>query len=535
MDYISAFQSLKTNNKYARKSPHKAVLLLTVIDMYENKLLSANEIKYDECLLKTFQKVWNKVLPNETTFFTNVYFPFWYMQSDGFWFNVPVRGKEDAFRELWESRTKPTESRIKELIQYAILDEGLYFMMTMPSGRSSLKRALLEEYTELSEREIDRMCVVKEVELEDKSAKAMDEYQAILDSKSTKPQNIVSSNCAGDSCFQSLSDNLQIALNFEYYSFLKSHRVERDLFREIFPSVEELVYRIMSEPYKQGDLNYSFATIYENFLGDLRVALMSEDDSLSFIDNISSALSLLQGGTFQEEKTDALPISAEETIGESVQVQPANEAGELRDRFAQLYHLFASEENRKGKSWSKEEEEFISICYEKGWDCARIGGIVGRTPLAIYVRLTNNLGYIIDNVPEGTKVIASVKDDTTSSPKSGDFRIENKNERCFIYNARNESVFSTSGSLKLIRGKVYRFNYKPGFFTVKAIERNGDKWYKGTKLLVARSTSDLYRYMERHDCSLDDIQDFIELSDMHLNQLKFIDHWYDFDGNRIIE
>lgn len=537
MDYINAFQSLKTNNKYARKSPHKAVLLLAVIDMFENKLLSANEIRYDECLLKTFQKVWNKVLPNETTFFTNVYFPFWYMQSDGFWFNVPVRGKEDIFRELWESRAKPNESRIKELIQYAILDEGLYFMMTMPSGRSALKRALLEEYTELSEHEIDQMCVIEEVELEDKSTKAMKEYQAILNAETTFPAEVATNN-VGEQYLHELSDNLQIALNYEYYSFLKSHRVERDLFREIFPSVRELVYRIMKEPYKQGDLNYSFATIYENFLGDLRVALMSEDDSISFIDNISSALASLQGVTLQEEQTDHVPEQqVAEAIEEPLQAQASAQTDDLRERFAELYNLFAGEDNRKGKSWSIEEEEFISQCYEKGWDCTRIGKIVGRTPLAIYVRLTNNLGYVVDDVPEGAKVVmsASAKDDSTSLPILDDFRIENKNERCFIYNARNECVFSTSGSLKLIRGKIYRFNYKPGFFTVKAIERNGDKWYKGTKLLVARASSDLYRYIERHDCSLDDIEDFIELSDMHLNQMKFVSHWYDFDGNRIIE
>ena len=48
MDYVEAFKNLKTNNKYGRKSPHKAVLMLTVIELYEQNILSDNEIFYDE-------------------------------------------------------------------------------------------------------------------------------------------------------------------------------------------------------------------------------------------------------------------------------------------------------------------------------------------------------------------------------------------------------------------------------------------------------------------------------------------------------
>ena len=48
MDYIEAFKNLKTNNKYSRKSPHKAILLLTVIELYETNTVSENIIEYDD-------------------------------------------------------------------------------------------------------------------------------------------------------------------------------------------------------------------------------------------------------------------------------------------------------------------------------------------------------------------------------------------------------------------------------------------------------------------------------------------------------
>ena len=54
MDYIEAFQNLRTNNKYGRKSPHKAVLMLTVIELFEQNKITVNEIPYDDNLKEKF-------------------------------------------------------------------------------------------------------------------------------------------------------------------------------------------------------------------------------------------------------------------------------------------------------------------------------------------------------------------------------------------------------------------------------------------------------------------------------------------------
>lgn len=85
MDYVEAFQNLRTNNKYGRRSPHKAVMMLTVIELYEQNELSENEIVYDDSLKTMFLQVWNRVLPDEPLFHPEAYLPFWYLQSDSFW------------------------------------------------------------------------------------------------------------------------------------------------------------------------------------------------------------------------------------------------------------------------------------------------------------------------------------------------------------------------------------------------------------------------------------------------------------------
>lgn len=292
MDYLEAFGNLRPNTKYGRKSPQKAILLLAIIEMYENSVLSDNEIVYDETLKGTYLKVWNKVLPEDAVLLTEAYIPFWYMQNEDFWHVVPVRGKEDILLLLKDDQIKPSESKIYDCVQYVELDEDLFFLLTMPSGRSSLKRALLETYTNLPNRMIDKLSEASDNSV-DHSAIAMDKYKNLLrtSEKCQKVKNTSSSNEQPQ--FAQLDEDIQLTIALEYYKFQKKHRQEREIFKELFPNVEDLYKRIVTYPIKQGEVLQSFSFVYENFLGDLKIALMSEDGSMDIIDSINDAIRIL--------------------------------------------------------------------------------------------------------------------------------------------------------------------------------------------------------------------------------------------------
>ena len=81
MDYVEAFKGLKPNEKYGRKTPHKAVLLLTIMEMYELNVICSNEIKYNQVLIDTFRKVWRRTLPYDNSLFVDAFIPFWTMQN----------------------------------------------------------------------------------------------------------------------------------------------------------------------------------------------------------------------------------------------------------------------------------------------------------------------------------------------------------------------------------------------------------------------------------------------------------------------
>lgn len=108
MDYVEAFENLKPNEKYGRKTPHKAVLLLTIIEMCESDEIYSNEIRCNQQLIDTFHKVWKRTLPNDDSLFVDAYFPFWTMQNEDFWHLVPFRGKEENLTLLKERQVSNT-------------------------------------------------------------------------------------------------------------------------------------------------------------------------------------------------------------------------------------------------------------------------------------------------------------------------------------------------------------------------------------------------------------------------------------------
>ncbi len=306
MDYIESFKNLRTNQKYGRKSPHKAVMMLTVIELFEQNILTDNEIFYNNILKSTFLRIWNKVLPNERLIHSEAYLPFWYLQSDSFWHIVPVRGKEDILSLMRDPNINPSEAKLNDSVRCVELDEDLYFLMTLSSGRSSLKKALLETYTDLSRFEIIQYSMSKD-NMIDYSESALDEYKEIL-SSSKKKSNSGGFDSDMANQFRKLSDDLQIVLCYEYYAYLKSHYSERGLFREILPSPYNLYDHIAYHPFRREDLSPAFLTIYDNFLSGLRVSLMSEDNAFDLIDKISEAINHLSGST---------PISFAENESES--------------------------------------------------------------------------------------------------------------------------------------------------------------------------------------------------------------------------
>ena len=553
MDYVEAFKNLRTNNKYGRKSPHKAVLMLTVIELYEQSILTDNEIYYDDSLKSMFLKVWNKVLPKEPLFHPDAYLPFWYLQSDSFWHIIPIRGKEDILTLMRDANIKPSEAKLIDSVKYAELDDDLYFLMTITSGRSSLKRALLETYTSLSDEQIDRLSGSIDNSI-DHSLSAFNEYEQIL-SSSKNDETVLDKGSSNEMVqqFRKLNDDLQISLNYEYYSFLKSHRSERSMLREVFPDVFTLYDCLVNNPLRKTDISLSFAFIYDNFLCDLKIALMGENGSMELIDKIEAAIEILRGNNEAENNPETDELIDVKDKREEIEVDPVEDKWE-NDSDLEVEHVYLDssynivktvttsslkdapekeepQESRKGKTWTQEEEERITHYFERGISTADIAERVGRTEVAIKARLAK-LGLI-----EYTYGQDESNDKTFNAVpiNPDDFQIENGFTKAYILNKEGEKVYSTDGKMKIIGGKIYRLNLKKECFTIKNMQFNGKVWQKMNKKIVAYPWTKLYRIMdEAYDFS-EAVEDLFDGSSFEECKIKVKGVWYDNQGDLITD
>lgn len=546
MDYIEAVKNLKTNNKWGRKSPHKAILLLAVIELYEKNILMDNEIRYDETLKSTFLEMWNMTLPNESLFHPDVYLPFWYLQSDNFWHIVPYRGKEDILTLMRDTNIKPSEAKIVDSVKYVELDENLYFLMTLPSGRSTLKRALLETYTTLSNKQIERLAESKDNAI-DYSVTALSDYEKILsqDIEENKIEStIVDDELVGQ--FQCLNEDVQLTLNIVYFTFLKKHRNEREMFKEICPTVYNLLDKIVNNPVKQGEITPSFAFIYENFLADLKVSLLSDNDSVELLDKIGKAIEILRGNNSKENK-ESQSIHFVDTDGDDAPAEIVDFSFEdlnIKQTYLEepekaikaatdiTLEQNRSSESRRGKSWTEDEENLIRLYYEQGKDFLTIASLIGRTEVAIKSRLAKlgliDYTYGQDNtVPTPTIIKARKLTD------ENDFLIENSSNRASILDKNGQLVFVTDGKMKFLRNKLYRLNLKRECFTLKSMLFNGSVWIKGTKKIVAYPQSELYQIIITVGEYIDEVEDIVDSPDFKDCKLKFKGIWYNYNGNSI--
>ena len=542
MDYTEAFKNLRTNNKWGRKSHHKAVLMLTVIELFEKNILTDNEIFYDDKLKSMFMKVWNRVLPKEPIFHSDAYLPFWYLQNDSFWHIVPRRGQEDILSLMRDNNVKPSEAKLNDSVRCAELDEDLYFLMTLQSGRSSLKRVLLETYTQLSEDEIDKLSESMDNTI-DYSATAMSEYEKILsegnEDKATETSEADNELVAQ---FHRLSEDVQIELNLQYYSYLKMHLSERVMFRELLPSVYDLLDKIVNHPIRQGEIAPSFIFDYENFLSDLKIALMSDDGAMELIDKIGEAVDALNGNYHEEEEITPVIIETEDIEEESPvskEVEKVDVGDETLIDSVIPIEAFATE-SRKGKPWTENEEELVTLYFRQGKDTATIADIIGRTEVAVKSRL-GMMGLIDytygqdDNDAVSDNSFMSSRTAGQTSVNLDDYFIENSYLRCTLKNRRGDKVFSADGKLKRLGDKLYRLNLKKECFTIKDMKPEGNMWIKGEKKIVAYPASALYAIMDSDIRYERLVEDIIDNPSFYECRVKVSGKWYDNNGELISE
>ena len=156
--YIDAVSSLHTAKVKGHKAPHKAVLLLAIIDLVEEKMILSPYIRLTDRLNEKFNEVWHRYLGASAIFTPDICKPYFHMQHELFWRlvenNEVVRGMA-AEPNPWvetkkEKKDLPRGSYSVEAMRrtfaYAEIDGILFQLLQNADARAMLRVVLINTY-----------------------------------------------------------------------------------------------------------------------------------------------------------------------------------------------------------------------------------------------------------------------------------------------------------------------------------------------------------------------------------------------------
>ena len=143
IDRILAMRIMKIGNS---KSPHKYILLLTLIRLYEQNDAQENKFPLDALLESTFKSIWLELFPEANPQTIMIEHPFYHLINDGFWF-LGIRNDKRAVYEEYDAARKRgnarfTKRRLIETVEYAQLLPAFHECLSDPFARDKVDDAI---------------------------------------------------------------------------------------------------------------------------------------------------------------------------------------------------------------------------------------------------------------------------------------------------------------------------------------------------------------------------------------------------------
>jgi putative restriction endonuclease len=135
--YAKKFQRLRVDRAHG-VAPHKPILLLSVMELFERGAYQENKIYLSHRLNQTFLKYWSYL--GSATHNPDISRPFFHMRSGKFWHLMANPG----FGRIIAEKVKlKTLAEVRQAVRYAYLDEDLFDFLSEASTRESLLAVLV--------------------------------------------------------------------------------------------------------------------------------------------------------------------------------------------------------------------------------------------------------------------------------------------------------------------------------------------------------------------------------------------------------
>lgn len=140
--YKRKFINLNVSNKQAYgKAPHKPILLLSVIELIEQRKIQHNRIFLTPELTSNFLKYWGQFGSDKHR--SDLALPFFHLTGDKFWHLAPKPGFEATIAK--KIRLKSLTA-ITDAVSYAYLDQELFELVQQTESRVELVATLIQHW-----------------------------------------------------------------------------------------------------------------------------------------------------------------------------------------------------------------------------------------------------------------------------------------------------------------------------------------------------------------------------------------------------
>ncbi len=139
-NYLQKFNKLRIDRSHGI-APHKPILLISIIQSYQNGQIKNPRIYLTPELVALFKSNWNILVT--TNHDCRISYPFYYMKSESFWRLVPRSGFSDLNK--MGSLVK-SFSNLNAALEYAEIEKDLYGLLMDQKSSAVLLHFLLNEY-----------------------------------------------------------------------------------------------------------------------------------------------------------------------------------------------------------------------------------------------------------------------------------------------------------------------------------------------------------------------------------------------------
>src|SRR3989339_75874 len=143
-DYLEKFSTLNTNKQQGKIAPHKAVLLLSVIDLIGKGDIQSNKVELTDKLESQYKLNWEKFVENKDIFKPNIGAPYVHLSGESFWKLIPKSSNKDV--DLSARINSYSVNHLRSQFLHAQIEQELFELLLDSNSRENFREVLISTY-----------------------------------------------------------------------------------------------------------------------------------------------------------------------------------------------------------------------------------------------------------------------------------------------------------------------------------------------------------------------------------------------------